>query len=273
MTTKFFLLLWEKDLPQWEYCQPNYILDKEANTIWEVKLNLQAIAKSFVSKDQLIDFLLHRANSKPLILEMLCNIISEGAPLYVLERMFKKLNFILQTNPGHEDKDWSVVGKKTGSTYPFLSEYGARVDKAEVDSLNLLKREATVVITQTDMHKHVFLHFDHQEAFDQKYLVGVLVEYIRSLTQANIEVLHFLYEMVINSLVHSSRFFQLHQFLQYHVITDSVPVACQLLSLEKRYPPAGQLALDMLKRLNSHPSNIVEVLLLRNQVCCFCFCK
>ena len=77
--------------------------------------------------------------------------------------------------------------------------------------------------------------------------------------------------MVINLLIHNNRFYQLHQFLQYHVIADSVPVACQLLSLEQRYPPAGQLALDMLKRLNSVPGSIIEVLLLRQQVIIYFF--
>jgi Regulator of MON1-CCZ1 complex, C-terminal len=56
-----------------------------------------------------------------------------------------------------------------------------------------------------------------------------------------------------------------HPHLQYHVVTDSVPVACQLLSLERDYPPAFQLALDMLKRLFS-PAQIVEVLLTRGDV-------
>ena len=58
---------------------------------------------------------------------------------------------------------------------------------------------------------------------------------------------HFLYELVINTLVHHNCFYQLHQFLQYHVLSDSKPIACLLLSLESCYPPAHQLALDMLK--------------------------
>jgi hypothetical protein len=60
-------------------------------------------------------------------------------------------------------------------------------------------------------------------------------------------------------------FYQLHQLLQYHVVSDSVPVACQLLSLENTYPPAYQLALDMFKRLHTH-EQIVEVLLTKKQV-------
>jgi hypothetical protein len=57
-------------------------------------------------------------------------------------------------------------------------------------------------------------------------------------------------------------------------------VACQLLSLEKQYPPAYQLALDMLKRLLSRSNvvadQIVEVLLTSGQVritFCICACR
>ena len=101
---------------------------------------------------------------------------------------------------------------------------------------------------------------------DQKYFVAMIIEYIRTLIHYQIDVLYFIYEMVINCLVRNNHYYQLHQFLQYHVIADSSPVACQLLSIENRYPPAGQLALDMLKRLNTKPEHIVEILLLRKQV-------
>jgi hypothetical protein len=95
--------------------------------------------------------------------------------------------------------------------------------------------------------------------------VAVLTEYIRSLNFHHLAVEAFLNELLINFLVRNNRFYQLHQLLQYHVVSDSVHVACQLLSLETTYPPAYQLALDMLKRLQTH-DQIVEVLLTKNQV-------
>jgi len=90
------------------------------------------------------------------------------------------------------------------------------------------------------------------------------MEYIRCLHFQFIKVSSFIYELVIVLLVRNNKFYQLHQFLQYHVITDSFHVACQLLSLEKTYPPAHQLALDMLKR--TYPEHIIEVLLSKGQV-------
>jgi hypothetical protein len=79
-------------------------------------------------------------------------------------------------------------------------------------------------------------------------------------------VYHYIYELVINLLVSNGRCYQLHQLLQYHVVRDSDHVACLLLSLVPVYPPAYQLAIDMLKRLGTL-EDIVEVLLLKAQVC------
>lgn len=72
---------------------------------------------------------------------------------------------------------------------------------------------------------------------------------------------YFIYEILINHLIRTKKFYQLHQFLQYHVFTDSKPLACLLLSLESQYSHSIQLALDMLKRLSTANEEIVEVLL------------
>ncbi|KAB0407038.1 hypothetical protein E2I00_006133 [Balaenoptera physalus] len=100
----------------------------------------------------------------------------------------------------------------------------------------------------------------------QKFVVAVLMEYIRSLNQFQIPVQHYLHELVIKTLVQHNLFYTLHQFLQYHVLSDSKPLACLLLSLESFYPPAHQLSLDMLKRLSTANDEIVEVLLSKHQV-------
>uniref|UniRef100_A0A8D1GE91 Regulator of MON1-CCZ1 n=1 Tax=Sus scrofa TaxID=9823 RepID=A0A8D1GE91_PIG len=99
-----------------------------------------------------------------------------------------------------------------------------------------------------------------------KFVVAVLMEYIRSLNQFQITVQHYLHELVIKTLVQHNLFYTLHQFLQYHVLSDSKPLACLLLSLESFYPPAHQLSLDMLKRLSTANDEIVEVLLSKHQV-------
>lgn len=121
------------------------------------------------------------------------------------------------------------------------------------------------VIDQSDMYTHVLSDFT-EKGVKHKFIIAVLMEYIRSLNQFQIPVQHYLYELVIKTLVQHNLFYMLHQFLQYHVLSDSKPLACLLLSLESTYPPAHQLSLDMLKRLSTANDEIVEVLLSKQQV-------
>ncbi|KAM7369561.1 hypothetical protein PAMP_010878 [Pampus punctatissimus] len=122
------------------------------------------------------------------------------------------------------------------------------------------------VIDQSDMYTHVLSSFTERKGVSHKFIIAVLMEYIRSLNQFQITVQHYLYELVIKTLVQHNLFYMLHQFLQYHVLSDSKPLACLLLSLESTYPPAHQLSLDMLKRLSTANDEIVEVLLSKQQV-------
>ncbi|WAR25982.1 RMC1-like protein [Mya arenaria] len=109
------------------------------------------------------------------------------------------------------------------------------------DSANQQELKKRVIIDQSDMYTNVF-----DEVFEDNE--------------------HYLYELIINILVHNNCFYQLHQFLQYHVLSDSKPLACLMLSLESDYPPAHQLALDMLTRLATANEEIIEVLLSKNQL-------
>jgi len=230
--------------------------------------------------------------------------IEEGESLSMISSIFDEISMVLGSIPESrlvEPTDTSSFGKgprKTRATLIANEEMGDSTSNQGVSSLirndsfsevsrilnaadlseplssklnvessadeNRRNSEGLLVIDQNDMYTNVFLPLEENN-FDHKHLAAVLTEYIRSLNFQLIHVKHFLYVLLINILVRNNRFYQLHQFLQYHVVSDSVPVACQLLSLESIYPPAYQLALDMLKRLCS-PGQIVEVLLNRNQL-------
>lgn len=86
------------------------------------------------------------------------------------------------------------------------------------------------------------------------------------MSEQGIPVQHYLHELVITTLVSKQAYYQLHQLLQYHVVSDSKPLACLLLSLENLYPAAHQLALDMLKRLGNAHEEIIEVLLSKGHI-------
>lgn len=66
------------------------------------------------------------------------------------------------------------------------------------------------------------------QTVDSKFMVGILLEFVRSLSARQLPVHHYIYELIIDILVKTGRLHQLHQFLQYHAVSDSYHVACQL---------------------------------------------
>jgi hypothetical protein len=124
-----------------------------------------------------------------------------------------------------------------------------------------------MILDQRDVYADVFSAvMEDEEPPSDRYLVAVLVEYVRSLTAHKIEIEHFLFQLLISILVKTKLFVQLQQLLQYHVIEDSQHVALQLLSISSGESQAShQLALDMLRRLQKFDV-IVDVLLARGEV-------
>ena len=98
------------------------------------------------------------------------------------------------------------------------------------------------------------------------YMVSVTLEYMRSIVSAGIPVPEFLHQLIVNALLNTEKFFQLHQLLQYHVIPDSKPLACVLLSRAGVYPACEQLSIDMLARLQCASDEVIEVLLANQQI-------
>eukprot|EP00035_Acanthoeca_spectabilis_P040134 m.67480 g.67480 ORF g.67480 m.67480 type:complete len:663 (+) comp9868_c2_seq1:515-2503(+) len=225
----------------WIVFQPDIVIDARLGYLWTLHFNLDRMAELIPSKTKLLKFLLRRGDAKETILRVIFDAIKPETQceLGVISQMFDQINHI-------------YARRLLGSTTPqgiILPQLGSEA----------------IAVNQSDMYKGVFLALEDTK-IKYQFMVKVLVDYIRSLSYFGVTVEHFLYELVINLLVRHNRYYQLHQFLQYHVINDSKPVACLLLSLESKYPPAFQLALDMLKRLATANEEIVDVLVGKDQL-------
>uniref|UniRef100_A0A2K5WLW1 Regulator of MON1-CCZ1 complex n=1 Tax=Macaca fascicularis TaxID=9541 RepID=A0A2K5WLW1_MACFA len=223
-----------------------------AGYLWNLQVKLEPIVNLLPDKGRLMDFLLQRKECKMVILSVCSQMLSESdrASLPVIATVFDKLN--------HEYKKYLDAEQS----------YAMAVEAGQSRSSPLLKRpvRTQAVLDQSDVYTHVLSAFVEKKEMPHKFVIAVLMEYIRSLNQFQIAVQHYLHELVIKTLVQHNHFYMLHQFLQYHVLSDSKPLACLLLSLESFYPPAHQLSLDMLKRLSTANDEIVEVLLSKHQV-------
>jgi len=122
-----------------------------------------------------------------------------------------------------------------------------------------------IVIDQESLQTWVFTSLIQNENLNFRYRFSVLTEYIRSLHHFNLTVHFGTYDILIKLLVQHEKYYYLHQYIQYHIIRDSFNVACILLHLESKYPPAYQLGMDMLKRLGLM-EQAVEVFLKKHDV-------
>eukprot|EP01137_Pigoraptor_chileana_P011777 Opistho-2@63209 len=273
----------------WMAFQPNIIIDSNVGCIWEVFVDLTAIVTMVGDQCQLLDFLLRRTDGKAAILGLFKSAVDAHSqvPLATLSQMFDQVNAVYRGNAAVAGlpsayntsanasslatKDAVSAGdRQAGST---AGAAALAIDASELLAALDLRNQhriagkGCIVVDQADMYKYVLepMEEEHRPS-NFGFVKSVLLEYIRSLNFFRIPVEHFLHQMMINLLVKHGKYYQLHQYLQYHVVSDSKPVAYALLSLENVYPPAYQLALDILKRLTNANSEIVDVLLSRNQI-------
>ena len=156
----------------------------------------------------------------------------------------------------------------------MLQVYAYNEDrKSDFEVLSLthtgLAEDAVNIIQQDDVYTHIFcpVFNDESQHYERPtFPISVMVEYINSLQTYEQPVHFYMYELLVNGLVKCDDMFRLHQFLQYHVMSDSKHLACLLLSIQNVYPAAYQIALDMLKRLGTAHDEIVEVFLSKYQV-------
>ncbi|KYN19581.1 Uncharacterized protein C18orf8 like protein [Trachymyrmex cornetzi] len=237
--------------PNWVVFQPNIIIDVKLGCLWYIELRLEALVTLITDKVLLVEFLMQRSNAKQILIQVLQSFIAQ-LPVSLMEMptVFDKLNIVYRNYLENE------IQNQMGT--PLQNNVKNVTTVAENFKYKLL-------LDQSDMYSHILSKFP-ENTIEPKMIVWVLLEYIRSLTEHGIPVQHYLYELVITTLVHRKAYYQLHQLLQYHVVADSKPLACLLLSLENLYPAAHQLALDMLKRLGNAHEEIIEVLLSKGHI-------
>ena len=119
-----------------------------------------------------------------------------------------------------------------------------------------------MLISQADVFTHVFL--PARRHLPPAAVIPAVVEYLRSIHRHYLRVEDYINDLLVSLLLADKQYFQLHQFLQYHLLIDSLPIANRLIDTATTYLPALQLGLDMLHRLNAN-NRLVQVLLQRNQ--------
>ena len=222
------------------------VVDIRDGSLWEISVNLKKLSRDIEDRVVLVKFLLRRADGKRHVLRIVKEMILTHSPIRDVGTVFDAINSVFlikaQEQRGGAEYSQEQQGPQAAKVRPKLVE-----------------------VQQSDLFEYFFSTIDEDKRISTEYIISVLTEYIRSLSFNRVPVEPYLYGKLIQVLVRSGKFYQLHQLIQYHVISDSVHVACKLLSLENQSPPAFQLALDMFKRLDEG-DHIIEVLLAKKDL-------
>eukprot|EP00286_Rhodomonas_abbreviata_P012490 CAMPEP_0181318796 /NCGR_PEP_ID=MMETSP1101-20121128/17203_1 /TAXON_ID=46948 /ORGANISM="Rhodomonas abbreviata, Strain Caron Lab Isolate" /LENGTH=754 /DNA_ID=CAMNT_0023426301 /DNA_START=195 /DNA_END=2462 /DNA_ORIENTATION=+ len=252
----------EQFIQEWSFEQPHYILDRKAGRMWGLELNLEHLCASSSDKVNLVRCLLKRRDARELTLGVLRGCVREREPLYSLLQIFTIVvdAALTASSPPpstRAGKWWYYEPREDDPPSEGAPSSGGSV------GLDLPSKP----IDQADCHRHVFLPIYQAKAVEDDYLIAVTTEYLLALSSRGLMAETVMVEFLLSLIVEASppRYNVLHQLLQYHVMQDSLSVAQRLLELEPAYPPALQLALDMLHRLKAH-EQVMEALLQRGAV-------
>jgi hypothetical protein len=83
----------------------------------------------------------------------------------------------------------------------------------------------------------------------RQYAIAVLTEFLLSQQQHSLPTNAGIGTLALMLLGEQGSFYQMHQLVQFMLVPDSIELAMRLLSFEPKYPPAAELAIDMLQRL------------------------
>ena len=241
----------------WVTFQPDVLVDAKLGQMWRIRIDLDntILVQDIPDMCKLVSFLQQRERAKLVLLDAFLSLCkSSNTRIHTIGNAFDLLN---KEYRAHLDKQ--MQNQLALSTSPFSALKSTPSDASS-------KITTKVIIDQADIYTHLFTSLSDDPDISLKRLNAILIEYFRSLADHKIPAQHFLNELLINVLVRQKLWFQLHQNLQYHVISDSKPIACLLLSLESAYPPAYQLALDMLHRLRNSKEEICEILLSKKKI-------
>ena len=120
-----------------------------------------------------------------------------------------------------------------------------------------------MLIQQMDLFVYVFARA--RQVIPATLLTPPLVEYLRSIYRHYLKIEDVLNDLLVSLLLMDHKYYEFHQYLQYHIFNDSLPIANKLIEISSIYPAAYQLGLDMLDRLGAK-RRLCRVLLQHHQV-------
>ncbi|VDL17541.1 unnamed protein product [Hymenolepis diminuta] len=271
--------------PSWIIFPPNVVIDGSLGCLWTVDLNLDAFATLISDPIILVNCLLNREGSKR-VLRHYCQDLVEKLVQSFIDASSdeqQQLEVIYQLLARFADIQKSA---NQASRHHQGHHNQTRVDIFEIGSSEPIRvpYKLPLVFTPDDVYETMIAPLASHSSENPKVLKilsHLIFHYVSELKSRSLFVDPMFYNLLMESLIKSSDFTRLVHLLRSGVIIDSTQIvssffifANQLLSVESIFPPAGQLALDMLQRLGTSNESIVEIFLAKGDpVMALRFCK
>ena len=254
----------------WVVFSPDIIIDANSGTMWRLKLKLNVVCPEEIEETteerqenagmkgmsslevpRHISFLLQRKKAKRVVLDTLTSWchhyqidltcigssfdrINREYRLYIDQQLAPSLampasTFGQRPLPGGGA---GIAGDGGGNGNEFSSKSSSGTSGSS------MSQPSKVILDQSDIYSHILsplLERASKDDFEEKptsfkKVIAIVIEYLRSLEERQIPAQHFLHELLINLLVQSGQFYQLHQLLQVNFF-ETIVFICKMYDL------------------------------------------
>ncbi|CAH9068234.1 unnamed protein product [Cuscuta epithymum] len=166
----------------------------------------------------------------------------------------------LFSGPGSKDFESSTtVGPEVNSSEVRPQIVGTRSTPLNGNAPEKQELQATsAAISLDDMYTFVFSPVEEEMAGDASYLVGIIIEVLRSANSVKLKVPQNIYCLMIQLLARNERYTEVGLFIMNKIIEPSKAVAMQLLESGRRNFHTRKLGLDMLRELHLHHEYVLQ---------------
>lgn len=242
------------------YIDKDICVDLKAGRCYKLNVSPETLVKNHPDYIESILFLLRRIGYKKAAFDLLKFYLRNSINLSGISYLFKTINRVYKIAALERKESTIEDDKRRSQSFSYSKNNQPRryslIQNPEGESEMRMETGMTVLF-QGDLMSVVFQPLFLDSSVPPHYLASVLLEYHRSLIDQDLQVHIDLQILLARVLIKSKKLSLLHQLVQFNVFNDTKEFAGVLIALANPghlnyYPPALQLAVDMLYRMKSY---------------------
>ena len=222
------------------YIDKDICVDTENGRCYKLTLHPPRIVNKHIDSVESIFFLLRRNNNKLAAFQYIKKLIRNKVEIKKLSEFFSISSSIYKTAAVEKKKMSLGKASKTEN-----------LSKKNVNETDSSRENGPALILQSEMMNYVFQPLCDELMFDSGYFSLCIQEYVRSLINEDIQIQHNFQMLIAKVFIRTQNYQKLQEYLQYHIIKDSMDIAFLLIGNVKVFNSGFLIAVDMLHRLKA----------------------